>query len=682
MVTVAVAQPLLDLLGRNASFFVAHDARAVHVVGTAVALTVLLPLVLAGVVLLLSRLTGAAAVTLHAVLLWVLAALLALVAFKLSGVTAGLPGPVVVGLAVVIGVVAPLGYWRSRVARRAAMAAAVAAPVAALLFLFASPARALVLPAPAPVAIQGLGPDAPPVVIAVFDELPVASLLGKDRRVDAEAFPSFARLQDTSTFFRNTTSVHGQTSDAVPAALTGRYPAADKLPLAADHPDNLFALLSQAYDTHAVEPMTELCPPGECTRGDEDAAAVATLARDLAVVGSHLVLPPDMAESLPPIDQGWRDFRTAAEAQGKEMAVRDRFRAVRAESPAVSFEEFVDDIAASERPALHFGHVLLPHSPWRYAADGREYDQTTERPGVELGRWVADEWNVAQGYQRHLVQLQLSDRLLGRLLDRLEDQGMYDDAVVVVFADHGASFTPETSLRVIEPATFPEIAAVPLFVKRPGQAEGSVSDHPVETVDILPTILDVLGVDPPEGIDGRSAFDTSDPREQTFFFGPTGRLVFDADPSDVWPVVDRKLRIFGASDAVEFPFGMAPPDAEQLLGRTVPMGDAGTGEVIALVENPQLYESVDPDEPTVPAMVSGLLIHGPGQRPVVAVSVNGRIMAVAKADAPDAEGHRFRALVPPDSLRPGSNSIELFLVGPDATLTAITMSPPIGADGP
>src|SRR5688500_193727 len=55
LVTVSLAQPLLDLIGRNASFLVAHDAGAFDVVALGVGLPLVLPLLLAGAVLLLKR---------------------------------------------------------------------------------------------------------------------------------------------------------------------------------------------------------------------------------------------------------------------------------------------------------------------------------------------------------------------------------------------------------------------------------------------------------------------------------------------------------------------------------------------------------------------------------------------------------------------------------------------------
>ncbi len=104
-----------------------------------------------------------------------------------------------------------------------------------------------------------------------------------------------------------------------------------------------------------------------------------------------------------------------------------------------------------------------------------------------------------QAYQRHLLQVGYADRLLGDLLERLRDTGMYDRSLVVVTADHGMSFREGESGRVASQANLEDIAFVPLFVKQPGQERGEVVDHHVETIDVLPTIAEVLGFRIPWG---------------------------------------------------------------------------------------------------------------------------------------------------------------------------------------
>ena len=85
----------------------------------------------------------------------------------------------------------------------------------------------------------------PPVVFVVFDQFQLGALLDRDGHIDRAAFPSFAALAEEATWFRNATAVAGLTTYAVPAVLTGMRPSQDRLPVAADHPANLFTLLGR-----------------------------------------------------------------------------------------------------------------------------------------------------------------------------------------------------------------------------------------------------------------------------------------------------------------------------------------------------------------------------------------------------------------------------------------------------
>jgi arylsulfatase A-like enzyme len=100
----------------------------------------------------------------------------------------------------------------------------------------------------------------------------------------------------------------------------------------------------------------------------------------------------------------------------------------------------------------------------------------------------------------HLVDLYDSeisyvDAQIGKLIDTLKRQGVYDDSVVVVVGDHGEAFREH---ETIFHGNFPydEVLHVPLVIKPPandGTSE-TVSDI-VSIVDIFPTVLDMLGID-------------------------------------------------------------------------------------------------------------------------------------------------------------------------------------------
>ena len=149
--------------------------------------------------------------------------------------------------------------------------------------------------------------------------------------------------------------------------------------------------------------------------------------------------------------------------------------------------------------------------PWRYLPSGLQYDVPENDPGKVDDDWIDQAWPPQLGRQRHLLQLRYVDGLVGALLDRLRATDTLDDTVLVVTADHGISFQPGLPVRGLETdgyveAIHPDVMWVPLFVKRPGEAGGRTLDTNVETVDVVPTIADVLGVEMGWKPDGRSVF--------------------------------------------------------------------------------------------------------------------------------------------------------------------------------
>ena len=113
-------------------------------------------------------------------------------------------------------------------------------------------------------------------MLVIFDEFPVHSLMGADGRIDKRLYPNFARLAADATWYRNTASVDQDTPYAVPAILDGRLPRQDRLPVAADHPQNIFSLFGTRYELHVREDATALCAPTLCTDREQRAVSGAT----------------------------------------------------------------------------------------------------------------------------------------------------------------------------------------------------------------------------------------------------------------------------------------------------------------------------------------------------------------------------------------------------------------------
>ena len=492
---VAVAQPIYDLLGRSPEFFVAHDARPGDVLGLVLVLGLAGPACCLAVTRLCHWIGPRAYALAGGTVVGALVAAVALAAIRQA---ADWSGNESFAVATATGVLVAGGYVRFSTARLFATFLSPAALVVPAVFL-AQPALAPLLSPPraGTGAIDGVTFEAtPPVVIVVFDQLPLASLLDGDGGIDAALYPNFAALADDATWFRNASAVGGWTQDALPAVVTGNYPVSGRLPTAAGHPGNLFTLLGSRYDLHVLEPLTDLCPETLCEPDRPGAAAWLTaVLSDLTVVYLQAVLPRDLASSLPPVTQNWRDFVA-------DDTFLNRWHARRIRGRDEAATDFIDAIApnpASGRAPLHFMHLLLPHEPWLYLPTGHRHTVQRHMVGIYREQWGDDAWAVAHNHQRHLLQVQFVDALLGALVERLRAVALYDDALLVVTADHGASLRPGTPFRMPTRETFADVAGVPLLIKQPQQRTGRVVTTNVETIDILPTIAAGLGVRVPLG---------------------------------------------------------------------------------------------------------------------------------------------------------------------------------------
>jgi sulfatase-like protein len=655
----ALAQPLFDLLSRNAEFFAVRGSARWDIVLFALWVVIVPPLALLGVVV-LAGLAHARAAT--ATQLVFVAGLVGLVCLGAIDTWEG-PDAELLAAAAAAGVVAATLYLRARPARMLLTVLGAAPVVFVGLFLLASPVSRLVLTsAPEPRLTQV--PADTPVVMVVFDELATVSLLNHREQIDAVRYPSFARLAEDATWYRNATTVHEWTTDAVPAALTGMWPDVDALPLYLDHPDNLFTLLGGGYRLRVFESQTHLCPSELCDQAREPLAdRVGSLVSDLSVVYGHVVLPDDLGSRLPPISNAWRNFRAADEPSVRLQTgpAEPGGRLVAYENRDVHAEQFVETIERGPQPTLYFLHILLPHHPWEFLPDGKRYETTlSNQPGMVHERWVGDPTFAVQAQQRYLLQLGFADRVLGDVLDRLESEGLYDDALVVVLADHGVSFRPHGERRRVHAGNLEEIAFVPLFVKAPRQRAGTIVDDHVRTIDVLPTMADILDVPVPWQTDGSSARQAR-PGEhaEVVVFTSSGERV-TGDPDELVErrhrVLERQLSLFGEGNGPPGLFAVGPRPG--LLGRRVDRLSVAQGNGATV----ELYGDAfyDPEAPVVPTRASGRLEGVPtGQD--LAVAVNGRIAATTRSV--ELEGEIvFSAVLPESAFRPGANRVRVFVV--------------------
>ena len=674
---LAVAQPIFDVVGRSPEFFIAHDARP----GDLLALVAVLCLGGPAACLVLVRLVGLVGGPQwrRRIATAVIAGLAAVVALAALKPFSGADGGALVALAALAGTAAAVAYRRFAPARLFATFLAPAVLVVPALFLFTPGVGRLLSPADDVAVLDGVTfADTPPVVFVVFDQFQLAALLDGDGNIDRAAFPNFAALADDAIWFRNATAAAGLTTYALPAVLTGMRPSQGLLPIAAEHPANLFTLLGGEYELHVEEPLTDLCPEALCPpERPAWGAWLGGVMGDLAVVYLAVVLPDDLASGLPPVDQNWKDF--AADEDSETFG--DRWRTARLDDRRVTIDRFIATIDADTRPMLHFLHALLPHEPFLYLPTGQQFTFQRHMVGLREGRWNADRWAAALNHRRYLLQVAYVDNLLGRLVARLREVGSYDDALIVVTADHGLSLQPGQSIRQPAEASFADVAAVPLFIKRPAQRRGTVVDANVEVIDIIPTLAAELGVDLPWSPDGSNVLDPAHaprPSKVMFYDGARRRMEVSGDlRAALIESAARKFEWFDAGELLDVP----TPDRRygDLIGRpAVPAPLAQPGDFEVIVDALPMMRDMDPHADFVPAHITGQVVGLPdgAPPPVLAIALNGRVAAVTRPYAFPVVGRReaWEAIVDPRQLVAGDNSLQVFEVREDGGSGAISLA--------
>ena len=182
-------------------------------------------------------------------------------------------------------------------------------------------------------------------------------------------------------------------------------------------------------------------------------------------------------------------------------------------------------------PFFVFLHIFDPHDPfephqpynslWADPVLAEEHEQQTnrarkfitdpllkqfgmpargelQRAGVDPDAYIS---HVRDWYDGSIRGMDVE---IGRVLERLRTLGLEEKTLVVFTSDHGEEFL-EHGRMFHGQTVYGELANVPLIVRQPGAVpQGLVVNDTVQSIDIMPTILELSGLAVPEGAQGRS----------------------------------------------------------------------------------------------------------------------------------------------------------------------------------
>ena len=158
--------------------------------------------------------------------------------------------------------------------------------------------------------------------------------------------------------------------------------------------------------------------------------------------------------------------------------------------------KWIGQIRDRPRPTFYLHHALLPHEPWIYLPSGHQSRPSGNDPieGINRPGGFHDRGSPTTTTCATCSRSAIVDRQLGLIVERLRRTGLFDRSLFIVVADHGYAFEVGVKeRRQVTETNFEQLAAVPFFVKLPGQTRGRIDDRVVSILDVVPTIADVLG---------------------------------------------------------------------------------------------------------------------------------------------------------------------------------------------
>ena len=224
--------------------------------------------------------------------------------------------------------------------------------------------------------------------------------------------------------------------------------------------------------------------------------------------------------------------------------------------------DFIERKKDGDKPFFAYWPMAATHKPHEPTPDSPEWDTFDPPSNLSVGAktWAELEdgsWEDDPKFYRDMVEYH--DKVVGRLMTYLEDQGLEEDTLVIYLGDNGS---PDDVCSMMHEhneicggkgKTNDRGTHVPLVCSMPETIpSATVQTDLIEATDFLPTIFEAAGLDFPEGyiIDGRSFYsqlkgEKGHPRDWMFFhFEPMNRRHGPGDQKKIRFLRDHKWKLY------------------------------------------------------------------------------------------------------------------------------------------
>ena len=528
IVVLAVAIPANDKIGQNAVFFAAHG---ISPIAWAVVLLVGLAVVwllLAGILRLVKRKASPKAFDVTATIVT------ALIAWFLVGNALALTLlSAIPWLAIPVGLaISALVTW---LARRFTMGNAllVFAGIAAAIPIIGTVTGGSQAPTASGFAFQEMA-NRPNVVWVIADELQYPLVMTRNGEVRAE-FPNLKSLQETATTYTRAYSAANYTDYAVPSMLTGIADVSAETPERMQQVRSNIGIIPGFAGTYSIVTESPLyryeCNDTECASigAQADANPITrylNFAKDTAAIAGRTALAAPFSEAFPSLDGRWRDFWSGGEEFGVDTQGDTAPRAIASIDAATKAGAAAD--GSPSKPVFALWHTIRTHAPWNIDREGRAIFpfRVPIVDGAHMFGAQADQTYSTDDLKQIERRLYANtavefDRELGTVIDDLKAKGLFDNSMVIVTADHGATLTERADRRVGDNdiQRWSEVAHVPLIVKAPNQTTPQIVTEPRSTGQIAATVAKTTGAEVPTDLP------LAKPLDQSLDKGPVFSIV-------------------------------------------------------------------------------------------------------------------------------------------------------------
>lgn len=181
--------------------------------------------------------------------------------------------------------------------------------------------------------------------------------------------------------------------------------------------------------------------------------------------------------------------------------------------------QLIDELAAGEQPFFLNIFFSTTHGPF-----GSEYPYYTRytQPGYKgeskfVMAKVTDPWDIIRRQAEPREEFDLDqiihlydgcvtrfDDEVKRIMSHLEQRGLYENTIVVIYSDHGMEFFEHHTWGQGNSAISDVSNRIPLLILAPSLRQARIVAQPIRSIDLTPTLLDLAGLSIPADIDGVS----------------------------------------------------------------------------------------------------------------------------------------------------------------------------------